>query len=109
MIKARIEAESTEANIDVYDETYQSFSWDNVEKSFTWHKTGKLNIAYEAIDRWAEHPQKRDKQALIFEKGHSVTDFSYLQLKELSCQWAGLLKEHGFATGDRLLIFLPSC
>ena len=109
MIKARIAAESSAANIDVYDETYQSFSWDDVEKTFTWHKTGKLNIAYEAVDRWAEHPQIRDKQALVFEKGHSVTDFSYLQLKEYSCQWAGLLKEYGFATGDRLLIFLPAC
>ena len=49
-----------------YDETCASFSWDQVNCEFTWHKTGKLNIAYDAIDRFAENPataqRRHDRQ-----------------------------------------------
>ncbi len=107
MIKARVKAENPGANLDSYDQTYKTFFWPGVEKEFTWHQSGKINIVHEAIDRWAEKPDKEKKNALIFEKGGEVSGFSYLELKERSCQWANLLVKYGFKTGDRLFIFLP--
>ncbi|MCD6296916.1 MAG: hypothetical protein J7M30_07150 [Deltaproteobacteria bacterium] len=68
MIKARIEAESSEANLRSYDETYKMFIPSDVEKEFSWHRTGKINIVHEAVDRWAMDPQKKGQKALIFEK-----------------------------------------
>ena len=109
MIKARIDAENPEANIASYAESYKSFSWTDIEKEFTWDQSGKINIVHEAVDRWAERPEKQDQAALIFEKNGNVNTFSYLDLKEISCQWANLFDEYGFKTGDRLFIFLPPC
>ena len=45
----------------------------------------------------------------MFEKAGKIQSFSYLQLKEKSARWAGLLSVHGFTPGARLLLFLPSC
>ncbi|MCD6296915.1 MAG: acyl-CoA synthetase, partial [Deltaproteobacteria bacterium] len=38
-----------------------------------------------------------------------MREFTYLDLKESSCQWANLLTRYGFETGDRFFIFLPPC
>jgi len=109
VFKARIKAENPESNLKSYDQTYTSFSWSEVEKEFTWHRSGKINIVHEAIDRWAEKSDKQQQKALIFEKGGEERSFSYLDLREKSCQWANLLVKYGFRTGDRLFIFLPPC
>ena len=109
MIKARIKAESSEANLISYDETYKTFNWSDVEKIFSWHRTGKINIVHEAVDLRAKNPRKQGQKALIFEKNGKIKEFSYLDLKECSCQWANLLAQYGFETGDRFFIFLPPC
>jgi len=109
MIKARVAAENSEANLGDYKTRYQHFRWSDVERHFTWHTTGKVNIAHEAVDRWAEDPQRKEHKALIFEKGEEVQTYTYAQLKERSSQWAHLLAQYGFERGDRLFIFLPPC
>jgi acetyl-CoA synthetase len=109
MIKARVKAENPDANLKAYDKVHKAFSWKEAETAFSWHETGKLNVVHEAVDRWVEIPEKRDQEALVFDKGAEVHAFSYLQLKEVSSQWAHLLREHGFKVGDRLFIFLPPC
>ena len=45
--------------------TYQDFDWDKV-KSFSWNETGKINMAYECIDRHVDNG-KSDKLHLIIE------------------------------------------
>ncbi len=107
MFKAEIPPENPNANLKSYTETVANFSWDDIEKEFTWYKTGNLNIAYEAVDRWADNPETANRVALIFEKGDKVKEFSYLQLKEISSQWSNLFIEYGFAVGDRMFIFVP--
>jgi acetyl-CoA synthetase len=109
MIKARIPAQSPEANTGHHNRPTLSFAWSEVEKEFTWYQTGKINMVHEAIDRWADDPVKQKNIALIFEKGGKVENYSFLDLKKISCQWANFLLEYGFETGDRLFIFLPSC
>jgi acetyl-CoA synthetase len=109
MIKARIKAQNGKANLRDYERFYREFSWEDVEKEFTWHKTGRINVAFEAIDRWADDPEKGDHKALIFERGGETHDFTYSELKEQSCLWANLFSELGLKKGDRLFIFLPPC
>jgi len=109
MFKAVIPPENPDANLKSYKETYANFSWEDIEKEFTWHQTGDINMAYEAVDRWAENPETAGHKALIFEKSDKVSEFTYLELKEISSQWANLFIECGFAVGDRMFIFLPSC
>jgi len=109
MIKAKIAPQNPEANLGSYDEIYRSFSWGDVEKQFTWHRTHKLNIAHEAIDRWADDPNAANRNALIFEKGGEVKIYTYRDLREISNKWANLLSQYGFKIGDRLFIFLDPC
>lgn len=92
-----------------YARTYQTFSWAEMEKGFTWHKSGEVNIVYEAVDRWADHPDTQNREALIFERDGEIKTFSYLDLRVKSCQWANFLTKKGFKTGDRLFIFLSPC
>ncbi len=109
MIRANIPAENRQANLKSHDKACKSFSWADVEKEFSWHQTGKINITHEAIDRWADLPEKRNHKAFIFEKGDNIIEFSYLELKQRVCQWAGALADHGFRAGDRVFIYLPPC
>ncbi len=109
MFKAVIPPENPDANMKSYAEVYANFSWKDIEKEFTWYETGNLNIVYEAVDRWAENPETANRIALIFEKGDKVKEFTYLQLQEISSQWANLFIEYGFAVGDRMFIFVPPC
>ena len=38
-------------NLKSYDDMQNNFNWAEVEQNFSWHETGKVNMAYEAIDR----------------------------------------------------------
>jgi len=109
MIKARISAANPNANLGSYAETYKAFNWEDVAKEFSWYQSGKVNIIHEAIDRWAYDPNKQNQTAIIFEKAGRVTNFTYKDLQQKSCQWANFLAAHGYKTGDRLFIFTPSC
>jgi len=109
MIKVKIPAQNPTANLRSYEEMRKSFSWSEATKAFTWSRTGKLNIVHEAIDRWTEKPDTKNRKALVFEKAGDIKTFSYADLRKLSCQWANMLVQHGFKTGERLFIFLDSC
>jgi hypothetical protein len=50
MIKARVPAQSPQANLRDYKEAYRNFKWSDVKKEFSWHVTGKMNIAHEAVN-----------------------------------------------------------
>jgi acetyl-CoA synthetase len=52
-------------NLKDYEETYKNFDWSEVEKQFSWAETGRVNMAYEAIDRHVETFRK-NKVALYY-------------------------------------------
>ncbi|MEZ4700828.1 MAG: acetate--CoA ligase [Rhodothermales bacterium] len=73
-----------------------------------WYEGGKLNAAYNCIDR---HLAKRaDQTALIFEADDPEVDavhITYRELYERVCRFANMLKQHGVKKGDRVTIYLP--
>lgn len=109
MIQARIPPEDSDVAVTALGELYDRFSWPELEKEFTCTATGNLNIVQEAVDRWARNRDTRERTALIFERGNEVSEFTFQELRELSCQWANMLIESGVGEGDRLFIFLPQC
>ncbi len=109
MIKAGIPPDKEEAELKTNAELNTGFSWTEVEREFTWHETGELNIVQEALDRWARPRDEKTRKALIFEKAGKTLKFTYQELRESSCQWANLLTEYGLNVGDRVFIFLPPC
>ncbi|MDA3898349.1 MAG: AMP-binding protein [Desulfobacteraceae bacterium] len=121
MIKARIPAQNKSANLKSYEDTCPYFTWEDVEKEFSWYgpdintdhgtnqNSARMNIIAESIDRWAADAEQCAHDALVFSKGGHVQTYSYQQLKIKSCQWAAMLKEYEFKAGDRLIILLPPC
>jgi acetyl-CoA synthetase len=98
-----------DANLRDYGKAYHSFDWKAVEQEFSWHRTGKVNIAYEAIDRHAEDPLRRHRYCLIYEDENRREKITYHQMRDLSNKFANVLKKLGVGKGDRVFIFLPRC
>ncbi|GIP32902.1 acetate--CoA ligase [Paenibacillus sp. J2TS4] len=101
-----LKATAEHSNLGDYDQAKENFNWEQVEKQFSWHETGKVNIVYEAIDRHAESSRK-DKVALIFDDGQRNEQYTYDEMKRKTNQFGNVLRKHGIKKGDRVFIFMP--
>ncbi|MEZ7793499.1 acetate--CoA ligase [Niallia circulans] len=94
-------------NLKNYEELYQHFKWDQAEKDFSWHQTGKINLAYEAIDRHAEN-YRANKVALHYFHPSRKETYTFKDLKKFSNKAGNVLKDVGNVNkGDRVFIFMP--
>lgn len=94
-------------NLKNYEETYRHFDWAEAEKHFSWHETGKLNAAYEAIDRHAESFRK-NKVALYYKDAKRDEKYTFKEMKEESNRAGNMLRRYGnVEKGDRVFIFMP--
>ncbi|MEW9500702.1 acetate--CoA ligase [Jeotgalibacillus marinus] len=94
-------------NMESYENTVSSFDWKEVEKNFSWYETGKMNMAYEAIDRHAES-EKKNKVALYYRDANRNEKYTFREMKEMTNKAANVLKSHGdVEKGDRVFIFMP--
>ncbi|MBI5974257.1 acetate--CoA ligase [Staphylococcus canis] len=93
-------------NLSNYDEVYQNFKWEDVEKEFSWYETGKINMAYECIDRHVDQG-KGDKIGLYYKDANRQEQYTFDDLKRKSNQAANILKDKaGVEKGDRVFIFM---
>ena len=84
-----------------------NFDWSIVEQEFTWSETGKLNIAYEAIDKHVNSARK-NKIALYYSDTTRNESYTFFDLMIQSNKAANVLKEYGnVVKGDRVFIFMP--
>ena len=87
--------------------------WDSVgEYDFNsghikWFEGGKLNAAYNCLDRHLE--SRGNKVALIWESDDAseVRTFTYRELHEQVCKLSNVLKERGVNKGNRICIYMP--
>ncbi len=91
-----------------YDKTYGAFNWEDVKKEFSWHKTKKVNMAYECIDRHCE-TGKKNKVALFYADDVGTQKLTFNEIKYLSNKFANVLKKYEVKKGDRVFVFLPRC
>ncbi len=90
-----------------YEETAATHDWKETEKAFSWYETGKVNMAYEAIDRHAE-TYRKNKVALYYNDGVRKEAYSFNDMKLLTNKAANVLKDAtNMQKGDRLFIFMP--
>lgn len=94
-------------NMEDYDAVAGSFKWGEVEKEFSWYKTGKVNLAYEAVDRMADEKGKGGMPALYYSDAKREEVFTFAQMKAGSNKFANVLKKYGVGKGDRVFIFMP--
>jgi len=73
-----------------------------------WFRGGKLNVAYNCIDRHL--PKNKDRVAFYWEPetdAHKPIAITYQMLKEKVCQLASGLTKLGVKKGDRVTIYMP--
>lgn len=101
-----VKAEAAHCNLGDYAEARAGFSWRSVERSFSWNETGKVNMAYEAIDRHAES-FRRQKTALIYSDPTREERYTFSDMKRLTNRFGNVLRELGVGKGERVFIFMP--
>ncbi|SDZ36681.1 AMP-binding protein [Thermoactinomyces sp. DSM 45892] len=73
-----------------------------------WFIDGKMNLTYNALDRFLEDPVSRDRVAIVYENELGKQDqWTYQQLWEEVNKCANGLQSLGLAAGDRVAIYLP--
>lgn len=94
-------------NLPNYEEAYANFNWEEVNKNFTWNETGRVNMAYEAIDKHAKSDRK-NKVALYYQDGSRKEKYTFKEMKDFSNKAGNVLKNYGdVEKGDRVFIFMP--
>ncbi|KXU39208.1 acetyl-coenzyme A synthetase [Ventosimonas gracilis] len=87
--------------------------WDSVcqgvmqQGTATWFAGGKLNVAYNCIDR---HLSARAEQVAFIWEGDEPNEskkITYRELHDKVCRLANLLKSRGINKGDRVCIYMP--
>lgn len=80
---------------------------DGIERA-KWFVDGKMNVAYNALDRFVEDPSSRNRLALIYENESGVqSKLTYQELWREVNKCANGLLNLGLRAGDRVAIYLP--
>jgi acetyl-CoA synthetase len=73
-----------------------------------WCVDGELNIAYNCVDKWAAHPEVRERTALIYESEEGVNaSLTYGELYKEVNRCVNTLKQLGIGKGDAVALFMP--
>jgi acetyl-CoA synthetase len=95
------------ANLEDYESTYSTFSWDDAKKELAYFAGGKINAAYNAIDRHM-HDGRRNKVALYcVDADNGLELFTFQDMYYLSNRLGNALKGLGVQKSDRVFVFLP--
>jgi len=94
-------------NLENYEECRRNFCWEDVDKEFSWYKTGKVNIAYECMDRNVNEKGLGDKNCMLYSDDLRDEAVTFSQMKTMSNKFGNVLKKYGIKKGDRVFIFMP--
>jgi acetyl-CoA synthetase len=88
--------------------------WDNIldesnKPFFKWFVGGKINLAYNAVDRWID-TDKRNQVAILYanERGDE-RKITYYELYREVNKFANALRNLGVEKGDMVSMYLPMC
>jgi acetyl-CoA synthetase len=94
-------------NLENYDETYATFNWEDAKKEVVFFADGKVNAAYNAVDRHL-HDGRRNKVALYaIDAKDNVEKYTFQEIADASNRIGNALKSLGVKKGDRVFVFLP--
>lgn len=73
-----------------------------------WCVDGRMNIVHNLLDKWQDHPETRERSAIIQEsEDGTVTTLTYAQLNQAVCQCANALRLLGLGKGDAVGLYMP--
>ena len=88
-------------------EKVTDYSFDASDLYIKWFDGGKLNVAYNCLDRHLE--TRGDQVAIVWEGDDPEEDrkLTYRELHTQVCKLGNVLKSRGVAKGDRVCIYMP--
>ncbi|MBX9724159.1 MAG: AMP-binding protein, partial [Candidatus Obscuribacterales bacterium] len=95
------------ANLEDYDAAYASFSWDDAKKEISWFANGKMNAAFNAVDRHMNNGRRNKVALYSVDAQNQLEAFTFQDLYYLSNRLGNALKNLGVVKGDRVFIFMP--
>lgn len=81
-----------------------------LDGSVSWFAGGKLNVCYNAVDRYCLAPYNRGQETAIIWEGdepNNVKHITYLELQNNVCRIANALKAIGVQKGDVVTLYMP--
>lgn len=102
----RIPATAVDSNLASYEDAAANFKWEELEKEFSWYETGKVNMAYEAIDRHVDSGNGTNV-ALYYSDNTRDEAYTFDELRKQSNRFANVLRKFGITKGERIFIFMP--
>jgi acetyl-CoA synthetase len=103
---AKTADDASHANMHDYAAERQAFSWEQARDLLDGLPGGKLNIAYEAVDRHVDNGSGDKTAFRLIAKDESTTDISYRDLMHLTNRFANALRSLGVEKGDRVYSLL---
>ena len=100
-------AEQAGLNLDWFEKWHTVSNTDFYSADIKWFEGGKLNVAYNCIDR---HLPERANQTAILWEGDDPSQseaISYQQLHDKVCQLSNAMLELGVGKGDRVCLYMP--
>lgn len=99
-------------NLESYEAARQSITWDAIKSELDWHPDGKINKAYECLDRHLK-AERRNKVAMLWvgKNGEEET-YTFAEMVAEANKAANGLSSLGVEKGDRVFMFLervPEC
>lgn len=94
------------SNMSDYAQAVANFRWEDVERDFSWYETGKVNMAYEAVDRHVQEGRGM-ATALLYSDASRDESYTFADLQERSNRFGNVLRKYGVGKGDRVFIFMP--
>lgn len=95
------------ANLEDYQSTYSTFTWEEAKKEISYFAGGKINAAYNAIDRHVFNGRKNKVALYAVDSENRLELFTFQDLYYLSNRFGNGLKSLGVQKGDRVFVFLP--
>src|SRR4030066_543852 len=93
-------------NLQGFEQLRKTFKWSDADKMVEWFPGGKINAAYNVIDRHANGTRK-DKIALIFDDGQgNAQEYTFKQLGDMTSKFANVMTKLGIKRQDRVFFFL---
>jgi len=94
------------SNLQNYEQLMKNFKWSDADKNVEWFPGGKINAAYNAVDRHAKGTRK-NKIALIYDDGEGhIQRLTFQDLYEQTSKFANVMKKLGIKRQDRVFFFL---
>ncbi|MDC3425902.1 AMP-binding protein [Aquibacillus sp. 3ASR75-11] len=97
-----------ELNIDWYEPYQQTLDLSEGIAYPNWFVNGKMNVAYNAVEKWALNPNTANKIAVIWEgDDQQTTSYTYRELNQLVNRAAHGFEQLGITQGDVIAIYMP--